>query len=45
VQTEVADALQQTGRRRVIIGTGCVTFITSPEANLRAARSAVEPSK
>ena len=45
VQTEVADALQQTGRRRVIIGTGCVTFITSPEANLRAARDAVEPSK
>jgi len=28
--------------RRLIVGTGCVALIPSPESNLRAARSAVE---
>jgi len=42
VRAEVADAVQQTGGKRLIVGTGCVTLIPSPEANLRAARSAVE---
>ncbi len=42
VRAEVADAIRQTDGRRLIAGTGCVTLIPSPEANLRAARSAVQ---
>ena len=41
VRAEVQDAIEQTGGRRLIIGTGCVTPITSPFGNLRAAREAV----
>jgi uroporphyrinogen decarboxylase len=41
VQREAQDAIQQTGGRRFILGTGCVTPITAPWANLRAAREAV----
>jgi uroporphyrinogen decarboxylase len=42
VRSEAADAIAQTGGRRFILGTGCVTPITAPWANLRAARAAVE---
>ncbi len=42
VRREVADAIAQTGGRRFIVGTGCVTLVTTPESNLRAARAAVE---
>jgi uroporphyrinogen decarboxylase len=42
VQDEALDAWQQTAGRRFILGTGCVSMITTPEANLRAARAAVE---
>jgi len=42
VRREAQDAMQQTGGRRFILGTGCVTPITAPWANLRAARRAVE---
>jgi uroporphyrinogen decarboxylase len=42
VRREAQEALQQTGGRRVILGTGCVTPITAPWANLRAARAVVE---
>ncbi len=42
VHLEAKDALEQTGGRRFILGTGCVTPITAPWANLRAARAAVE---
>ncbi|HET7087239.1 MAG TPA: uroporphyrinogen decarboxylase family protein [Anaerolineae bacterium] len=42
VRAAVADAVRQTGGRRLIVGTGCVALIPSPESNLRAARSAVE---
>ncbi len=42
VRAEAAEAIAQTGGRRLIVGTGCVTFITSPTANIRAAREAVE---
>jgi uroporphyrinogen decarboxylase len=42
VRQEAEDALEQTGGRRFILGTGCVTPITAPWANLRAARQAVE---
>jgi uroporphyrinogen decarboxylase len=41
VRREARDAFQQTGKRRFILGTGCVTPITSPWANLRAAREVV----
>jgi len=42
VQREAEDAIRQTGGRRFVLGTGCVTPITAPWANLRAARQAVE---
>ena len=42
VYREARDAFQQTGSRRFILGTGCVTPITAPWGNLRAARQAVE---
>ncbi len=42
VLSEARDALRQTEGRRFILGTGCVTPITTPLCNLRAARSAVE---
>jgi uroporphyrinogen decarboxylase len=38
---EAEDAIRQTGGRRFILGTGCVTPITAPWANLRAARQVV----
>jgi uroporphyrinogen decarboxylase len=42
VEAEVADAIAQTGGRRLIIGTGCITPTTAPAGNIRAARQAVE---
>lgn len=42
VREQAADAIAQTGGRRFILGTGCVTPIVAPMANLRAAREAVE---
>lgn len=41
VRLEAEEAIRQTGERRFILGTGCVTPITAPWANLRAARRAV----
>ncbi len=41
VVQEARDAMAQTGRCRFILGTGCVTPITAPWANLRAARQVV----
>jgi len=41
VRAEAQDAITQTGGRRLILGTGCVTPTTAPRANLRAAREAV----
>lgn len=40
VRTEARQAIEATGGRRFILGTGCVTPITAPRANLRAAREA-----
>ena len=37
VQYEVSDAIEQTGGRRYIIGTGCVMMIPTPEVNIRTA--------
>lgn len=42
VCAEADDAIAQTGGRRFILGTGCVTPITSPTSNIHAARAAVE---
>lgn len=42
VREQIADAAQQTGGRRYIIGTGCVLRVTTPLANLRAARQAAD---
>lgn len=42
VRAEAREAMEQTGNRRFVLGTGCVTPITAPWANLRAARAAVE---
>jgi uroporphyrinogen decarboxylase len=37
VRRQVADAIAQTNGRRFMVGTGCVTMIPTPEANIRAA--------
>jgi uroporphyrinogen decarboxylase len=42
VAAEVKDAIDQTGGRRLIIGTGCVTPTTAPVGNIWAARQAVK---
>lgn len=42
VMAEAQIALQATGGRRFILGTGCVTPITAPTSNIAAARKAVE---
>jgi len=43
VAAEAKAALASSGGRRFILGTGCVTPITAPTANILAARRAVEP--
>lgn len=42
VQAEAQAAIQATGGRRFILGTGCVTPITAPTCNILATRKAVE---
>jgi uroporphyrinogen decarboxylase len=42
IRAEVHDALEQTGGKRLVVGTGCVTWITTPAGNIRAVRLAVE---
>jgi uroporphyrinogen decarboxylase len=42
VREQARDALTQTSSRRFILSTGCVSMVTTPLANLRAARTAVE---
>lgn len=42
VRAEAADAIAQTGGRRFILGTGCVTPIVAPTSNLMAVRVTVE---
>jgi uroporphyrinogen decarboxylase len=41
VRAQVADAVQQTDGRRIIVGAGCVTPITTPEVNIQAVRDSV----
>jgi uroporphyrinogen decarboxylase len=45
VGSEARAAIEETGGRRLVIGTGCVTPITAPIVNIRAARDAVESNK
>lgn len=42
VRAGVREAIRATGGRRVIVGTGCVTFTNTPLSHIRAARQAVE---
>ena len=42
VREEAADALQQTGGRQFLLGTGCVVPVVAPHGNLMAARASVE---
>lgn len=42
VQQEAADALQQTGGKRFLLGTGCVVPIIASHGNIMAARKSVE---
>ncbi len=41
VRAEAADAIAQTEGRGFILATGCVTMVTTPLANIRAARQVV----
>jgi uroporphyrinogen decarboxylase len=43
IEAEARWAVQHTdGGRRLILGTGCVTLVTAPDENIRAARQAAE---
>ena len=42
VTAEVKDAIAQTAGKRLIVTAGCVIPVDAPEANMRAARAAVE---
>ena len=42
VRAQVRDAISQCGGRRLVVGPGCVVDLRVPEANLAAARQAVE---
>jgi len=42
VRVRAADAIRQTGGRRLILSSGCVAPVTAPFSNLRAVRQAVE---
>jgi uroporphyrinogen decarboxylase len=44
VRAEAAAAIRETEGQGFILGTGCVTPITSPWSNLRAVREAVDPT-
>jgi uroporphyrinogen decarboxylase len=42
VRKEAADAIQQTGGKRFLLGTGCVVPIIASHGNLLAARKSIE---
>lgn len=42
IQEEVRQAIEMTGGKRLILGTGCVLPLTTPFGNIMAARKAVE---
>jgi uroporphyrinogen decarboxylase len=45
VREQAVDAVAQTGGRRFILGTGCVTPVIAPTSNIRAVREAVEAGR
>ncbi|MGE5374258.1 MAG: uroporphyrinogen decarboxylase, partial [Bacteroidota bacterium] len=42
VRREAADAIQQTGGRHFLLGTGCVVPVIASHGNLMAARGSIE---
>lgn len=44
VQKEAADAIQQTGGKRFLLGTGCVVPVIAPHGNILAATTSPLPS-
>jgi uroporphyrinogen decarboxylase len=42
VRREAADAIQQTGGRNFLLGTGCVVPVIASHGNLMAARTSVD---
>jgi uroporphyrinogen decarboxylase len=42
VRKEAADAIQQTGGKSFLLGTGCVVPVIASHGNLLAARTSVE---
>jgi len=44
VQKEAADAIQQTGGKRFMLGTGCVVPVIASHGNILAARTSPQPS-
>ena len=45
IQEEVRQAIEKTGGKRLILGTGCVLPLTTPYGNIMAARKAVESER
>ena len=45
VRSQARDAIEQTGGRRLILSTGCVTMVTSPTSNIRAVRDVVSEAE
>ncbi len=45
VRQEAADAIRQTGGRRLLLGTGCVVPVIAPHGNILAARRSAEASQ
>ena len=37
IRAEVRDAIAQTGGRRLMVGSGCVLLVATPDAHIRAA--------
>jgi uroporphyrinogen decarboxylase len=42
IRKEAADAIEQTGGRRFLLGTGCVVPVIAPHGNITAVRKSVE---
>jgi uroporphyrinogen decarboxylase len=42
IRSRVRATVSETAGRRLIVGTGCVTPVTTPDANIAAARAAIE---
>lgn len=45
IRQQAREAFEKTNQRRLILSTGCVMFITTPQSNIRAVRDVVETAK